>query len=459
MSSPHSLVPARCGGLVSKINAGDCVLVLGPRVAVPEAVAPGGVTPFDDYLSRKLLEDLGLESGVVPNLRDALARYQQQAGDAPLRGVVQQLVGALDGQTTNLHRDLASLPFRLILMATPDRMMIQAFTEVGKTDWRESHYDYTAGTAVAVTTSLPSTDQPIVYSLFGRHDRPESMVLTDKNLLEYLVRLTKETPRLPDPIRATLKAPSTLFLFVGFGFTNWWLRLLLKVLDITGVENRSVSLALEDTSSFAAAVRENKGFFEASIYIQEGDWNALAAELAARYRGHVTRETVRPASDSTSVGGGERPLVFLSYAHEDQDAVDKLRLGLEDRGITVWQDKQNIRTGETWNAKIAEIIKRANYFVFIQTENMDLRDQRNHDGVYNRELKIALNRQADRPFGAVFVLHVTIGACRPRPEPELAALHQFKLDVETDVATLAADILAAFAGDAKRAPSSASRAV
>ena len=106
--------------------------------------------------------------------------------------------------------------------------------------------------------SLPSTDQPIVYSLFGRHDRPESMVLTDKNLLEYLVRLTKASPPLPDPVRATLRASSTLFLFVGFGFTNWWLRLLLKVLDVTGVENRSLSLALEDSSSFAAAARRTR---------------------------------------------------------------------------------------------------------------------------------------------------------------------------------------------------------
>ena len=345
-------------------------------------------------------------------------------------------------------------------MATPDRTMIQAFTEVGKTGALEAHYDYTSVGAEPLM-SLPSTDQPIVYSLFGRHDRPESMVLTDKNLLEYLVRLTKASPPLPDPVRATLRASSTLFLFVGFGFTNWWLRLLLKVLDVTGVENRSLSLALEDSSSFAAAARENKGFFDAAgIFIQAGDWSALAAELAARYREHVTLETTRsPKASVAAPGGARQPMVFLSYASEDADAVNALRRGLEDHGISVWQDSQNLRTGQNWEAMIAEFIKRVDYFVFIQTENMDRRDDRNEDGVYNRELKLALKRQSDRPYGAVFVLHVTIGTCHARPEPELAAVHRFRLDADNGVAALAANILASFAPASKPEPTTASTAV
>ena len=92
MNPRPSLVPARCAGLVTKINAGDCVLVLGPRVAVPAAVCPGSETAFDDYLSRKLIEDLGVEAPDTAGLRDVLTRCEQQAGAAPLRGVVQEVV-------------------------------------------------------------------------------------------------------------------------------------------------------------------------------------------------------------------------------------------------------------------------------------------------------------------------------------------------------------------------------
>src|SRR6185369_5496158 len=159
-------------------------------------------------------------------------------------------------------------PFRLVLMATADRMMVNALNGAGKSA-QEACYNYCHGVAAESPLTLPTSDKPIVYSLFGRHDYAESMVLNDKNLLDYLVRVIKESPPLPDAVRATVRAPSTVFLFVGFGFHNWWLRLLLKVLEMTGVENRAISLALEDASFDAAVAEEHKAFFESvGIYIQ-----------------------------------------------------------------------------------------------------------------------------------------------------------------------------------------------
>ena len=38
--------------------------------------------------------------------------------------------------------------------------------------------------------------------------------------------------------------------------------------------------------------------------------------------------------------------VFLSDAHVDAEWVDKLKSALEDRGVTVWRDKENIRPGD-----------------------------------------------------------------------------------------------------------------
>jgi len=428
MDPRSSVLPARCGGLVNKIHAGECVLVLGPRVAMPAAICPDGHTPIDDYLCQKLAEELGDDGGGSCNLRAVLTHCEEKAGASTLRSVFQGLVGELDQHTTDLHRDLASLPIRLVLLATPDRMMFNAFREVGKTGVREAYYDYCSKSGADVPLSLPSSDKPIVYSLFGRHDHPESMVLTDKNLLEYLVQLTKESPPLPDSVRATLRAPSTLFLFVGFGFAYWWLRLLLKVLQVTGVENRLLSLALEDTNTFSSD-QENKGFFEsAGIYIQAGDWAALATELAARYRADVSRggESSKPPVQSATPD--RCPLVFLSFASEDREMVTALAHGLQERGVSVWQDSQNLRAGQNWEERIPECIKRVDYFVFVQTENMDRRDAAGVDGVYNRELKLALARVADKPYGAVFIFHVVVGQCRIRPEPELAPIQRFQLD-------------------------------
>jgi hypothetical protein len=274
------------------------------------------------------------------------------------------------------------------------------------------------------------------------------MVLTDKNLLDYLVGITRESPALPDPVRATLRAPSTVFLFMGFGFTNWWLRLLLKVLEVTGVENRALSLALEDSASFtAAASGDNNTFFRSvGIHIESKDWNALASSLAAEYRARAPRPTAHEMFAAQRGPGDPRaaPVAFVSYASEDRDQVDALRLALQDRGVAVWQDHQNLRGGQNWEDRITRLIRDVDYFVFVQTENMDRRDQQRRDGVYNRELKLALDRLRDQPFGSVFVVHVTIGTCRPRPEPELARLHRIAIDTPDGVDQLAAAIRESF---------------
>jgi TIR domain/SIR2-like domain len=440
VNQPVPILERRFGGLVTKIHRGECVLVLGPRIAIPVDIAGGPRVTIDHYLSARLLEDAGLASTSHVALREAVARCEREKGAAACRSFIQELVSEFDQLTTELHTDLASLPFRLVLMATPDRMMVNALTSAGKTP-QEACYNYSQGIAAESPLSLPTSNTPIVYSLFGRHDQAESMVLNDKNLLDYLVRVIKESPPLPDAVRATVRAPSTVFLFVGFGFHNWWLRLLLKVLEMTGVENRAISLALEDDSFDAAVAQEHKAFFESvGIYIQaRDDWNSLAKHLAASFQStagaaSAASASARPgaAAPAPQASGGG-PMVFLSYASEDGARVDALRMALERRGVSVWEDKQNLRVGQNWAHQIERIIGSVDYFVFVQTENMDRRDHSGKDGVYNWELKEALARQRKRPFGAVFVLHVTAGACADRPEKELADLHRMSIDTDAGI--------------------------
>jgi hypothetical protein len=448
VNQPAPILERRFGGLVTKIHRGECVLVLGPRIAIPADVGGGPRVTIDHYLSDRLLEDAGIASETHVVLREAVARCEREKGAAACRSFIQELVSEFDRHTTELHTDLASLPFRLVLMATPDRMMVNALTAAGKTP-QEACYNYSQGIAAESQLSLPTSNTPIVYSLFGRHDHAESMVLNDKNLLDYLVRVIKESPPLPDAVRATVRAPSTVFLFVGFGFHNWWLRLLLKVLEMTGVENRAISLALEDDSFDAAVAQEHKAFFESvGIYIQaRDDWNSLAKHLAASFQptagaAGAAPASVRPGAPAPAPqAGGGGPIVFLSYASEDGARVDALRVALERRGVTVWEDKQNLRVGQNWAHQIERIIGSVDYFVFVQTENMDRRDHSGKDGVYNWELKEALARQLKRPFGAVFVLHVTAGACADRPEKELADLHRMSIDTDAGIDHVADHIL------------------
>lgn len=446
MTPLRSPLERRLGGLVASIEAGDCVLVLGPRIAAPAALAGDAVCMADD-LAAKLLQDLG-EPGDGPlNLRRVVARYERERSPQDCRSIIQQIVGEYQGHTTPLHADLAALPFRLVLCATPDTLMLEALRQAGKAGAVGAHYDHHPGQGGVPPLALPTADRPIVYSLFGRHDHPASMVLNEQNLLDYLVSVTKENPALPDAVRATLRAPATVFLFVGFGFENWWLRLLLKVLKITGVANRGVSIALEDSRSFEdGALADNKGFFEsAGIFIQAGNWNELARSL--RERVAVAPQALAPvmhgAAAALPSSGEPRPVVFLSYASEDMNTVNWIRAGLNARGLEVWQDKTNLRSGQRWMDQIKAVIERVDFFVFVQTEQMDERDGFGKGGIYNDELALALQRKRLPRPGCTFLVPVTVGKCRHRHEPELRELHRIAVDDEAGLDRLANDLLAA----------------
>src|SRR5215475_3328843 len=54
---------------------------------------------------------------------------------------------------------------------------------------------------------------------------------------------------------------------------------------------------------------------------------------------------------------GQSPLIFVSYAHEDSDFVSRLAHDLHQVGVTIWQDKKDIRVGVDWSREAEKGIK------------------------------------------------------------------------------------------------------
>lgn len=87
----------------------------------------------------------------------------------------------------------------------------------------------------------PSTTEPVVFHLHGQLDTPKSMVLTEDDYLDFLVRMSSETsvtttisgssentePRLLPPRIEEAFADSTL-LFLGYGLADWDFRVLFR---------------------------------------------------------------------------------------------------------------------------------------------------------------------------------------------------------------------------------------
>lgn len=135
------------------------------------------------------------------------------------------------------HRVLAGLPLPIFLSASPDRLLIDALAEAGKTPqvlicpWnRHSELSQAA-------ISAPTPEAPLVYHLFGRLDDPESLVLTEDDYFRYLIGVTRNEDLLPKVVGSALV--DTALLFLGFRLDDWNFRVLFQsLMNLQGARRR-----------------------------------------------------------------------------------------------------------------------------------------------------------------------------------------------------------------------------
>ena len=70
----------------------------------------------------------------------------------------------------------------------------------------------------------PDSARPIVYHLHGHHSVPQSLVLTEDDYIDFLVRVSGDPNLLPPVIQEALA--SDMLLFVGFSLADWTFRVI-----------------------------------------------------------------------------------------------------------------------------------------------------------------------------------------------------------------------------------------
>ena len=270
--------------LIEAIRRKRCVLLTGPDVGF-DSEDPKMV-PLTSKLACRLAELLSPDGRPAQN--DDLARVAQTLYNVSgtdrydLEIEVEEFFKPFALRTTALHRNLAALPFTLCLTTTPDPFLFNAFRETqGKSPIHE-FYHYRKNRAIQLSEA--TENRPIIYNLFGDLHAIDSLVLTETDLLEFLVNIVKAAPALPAFILSQLADNMTSFLFLGFGFQRWYARVLLHVLRTYGHRNRS--LALEGASFFEHPERAHTVLFfeqEHKIEFRQHSWLEFAMDLRQRY--------------------------------------------------------------------------------------------------------------------------------------------------------------------------------
>ncbi|MEW8431829.1 MAG: hypothetical protein G8D61_19040, partial [gamma proteobacterium symbiont of Ctena orbiculata] len=107
--------------LCETIRRGYCILILGPDIAVDPDQDDS--LPLSDQLAHLLLKEceINLESNSINAdlpLAAELFLKSQQKDRFDLEIKSDRFLQGLEGKTTQVHRNLAALPFRLIIKTT-----------------------------------------------------------------------------------------------------------------------------------------------------------------------------------------------------------------------------------------------------------------------------------------------------------------------------------------------------
>ena len=128
-------------------------------------------------------------------------------------------------------------------MQTNDDFLYDALKFSGKQPNRLYHSEFGWERSDETDNLILSEQQPLLCHLYGYHDEPASLIITEDDYLEFLVKNTKQEIKLPSAV--TERLGRTSYLFVGFTVTDWNMRTLFHILSNLGRKGREPHIAVQ----------------------------------------------------------------------------------------------------------------------------------------------------------------------------------------------------------------------
>jgi hypothetical protein len=198
--------------IVAGLKERNCIFFLGPGLVLDKE---GGLlqSGLIDYFKEKQLE--------IEEDLDNLYSCKKQA-KARAQVYIKEYYRD-NGQLNEMLKQLARIPCHLYISINPDLFMKQALEDYGV----EHEFEYYVKDQPPAEVTNPSAQNPLLYNLFGSIDNQQSLVFSYEDLIQYLFSIIRDF-KLPQNLRSNLEH-SLYFIFLGFDFEKWYLKLLLKL--------------------------------------------------------------------------------------------------------------------------------------------------------------------------------------------------------------------------------------
>jgi hypothetical protein len=223
--------------IANKVRDGECILFLGAGVHCPPPVGSPYIYPDVERppLGGAFSQILAAKSGFPKELpRDSPTNLQRVSMHYENRRTRNQLVDeireAVDvgKKPSPALRALAKLNFPLVITTNYDQLFETALQEAGKKP-QVGIYDPMGATPTTDFQKF-SSERPFVFKIHGDISRPESIVITDEDYIQFVLRMSDKEAfhPIPETFRYNFKRWWTLF--VGYSLLDYNLRLLFKTL-------------------------------------------------------------------------------------------------------------------------------------------------------------------------------------------------------------------------------------
>ncbi|HMQ46826.1 MAG TPA: SIR2 family protein [Saprospiraceae bacterium] len=208
--------------ITTKIKQQKCVLLLGPEVVVADTNGTFQ-SQLKSYLEKQHIENLIYYS------EDEFFSFQDFNQEQDVYMAISEFYNQMG--MPKVYNLLTEIPFYIIISLSPDLILKKAFEEKGI----DIIFDFYYKKRNPQDLARPSMETPIVYNLLGSIQEEDSLVFTYESLFDYLIKIFG-THHLPDTLRKNLQEAQN-FIFLGFKYERWYLKLLLRLLGL-GINER-----------------------------------------------------------------------------------------------------------------------------------------------------------------------------------------------------------------------------
>ncbi len=411
VETPQSFDDDAWDDLLNYIEEHRVIPIIGPDLL--RVQTDSGLRPLYVWLAEKLAARLSVNTAELPQpltLNDVMCSYLGQRGrreEAYTR--LRSIMREVQFEPPMPLRQLAQITdFDLFVTTTFDPLLENAVNleRYGGQPSTEV-IAYSPNRVADLPSERADLRRSVVYHLLGRLSASPTYVLSDEDMLEFICALQSEHLT---PERLFHELEHNHLLLIGSDFSNWLARLFLRMAkrkrlsdprDVTEVFADDHTLKDERLVAFLQQVSvRTRVYGGAESFVAElhQRWSARQPQAPASASGNAPQRFLPPAREMPENA------IFISYAREDLEAVQRLKAGMDAAGLTTWFDLDRLEGGDDYDRKIRANIARCSYFVPV----ISATTQRRHEAYFRREWSYAVDRARNIAEGAVFILPVCI---------------------------------------------------